>query len=532
MKTIFDTVSRRQRYVIHLIAICFAGIAATANAESAAIENTVLASWGELEVTQAEYANWLYATEMKPGRRSLDELIVVRSFSDQSHDVYEELEQQALPEIYANELALLANVLAQMTMDDINVTESDIDAFYNENKDRIGKPPRLKLRNIYRILPEDPKAAELVKTEMEKARKDIASLEDFKRVATEISESQTRYKEGLLGLINPAEVAAPIRNAIVDLQPGEMSEIVKHRGGLSLFFCESIAPARRPPMEKVRAQIQKHLRATQVKQRWEEIDREISSNPPQSARYRPNIAFERPVEVPAVEELTLADKWRTAQLRAAEAERRGYTQLPQVKSALDWIRQRAIVNAKLRQDAAKSVGTLTEPQLKELYESHSRQFAKPAQYRLRGIQLPLDASDDVTAAQRLYKQLQTEPDTFARVAEKHSIHSTSDQQGNLGWLSTQQLISWSPTLNKAIKSQKIGALIGPMRLKNELWIFLVEDEREARLPTFDEAAPQLRAQWRSTNERRAMQTLKQQQLEQLNVQYSESNLVTLSEKPS
>lgn len=113
---------------------------------------------------------------------------------------------------------------------DVAISDEEIARIYNEQRDVFRLPSQLRLKQIYiRTANHDSDTAARKVAENALAR--IYSGQTFSTVAQEVSDSPDAAKGGDLGML-PVEALPPfISEAALELEPGEISEVVKSRVG-------------------------------------------------------------------------------------------------------------------------------------------------------------------------------------------------------------------------------------------------------------------------------------------------------------
>ncbi len=145
-----------------------------------------------------------------------------------------------------------------------SISESDIRAYYDKNKDRFTEPEKIHARHIL-IRPDmkvkDRDAAR--KAAMEKARgilKRIKAGEDFKALARKYSaDPGSAKKGGDLGWFPRGVMMKSFEAAAFALKPGEVSAIVETPFGAHIIRLEGRKAAVVKPLGKVRASIKTEL---------------------------------------------------------------------------------------------------------------------------------------------------------------------------------------------------------------------------------------------------------------------------------
>jgi len=143
-------------------------------------------------------------------------------------------------------------------------------------------------------------------------------------------------------------------------------------------------------------------------------------------------------------------------------------------------RQSALVNMFLREYARKN--PITDTQLKKEYESQKAKLGKK-EYSVRHILL---ASED--EANAIINQLNNK-ENFERLAGKSKDVASAARGGALGWSVPS---AFAPSFaNAMLNLQKGEYTKKPVQTQFGWHVIRLDDERELKLPTFEEAKPQL-----------------------------------------
>ena len=141
---------------------------------------------------------------------------------------------------------LMINYILNEAKNKINITEDDLLAYYNENKESFFEPEKVHVRHI------------LVKTK-EEANNILQQLKegiiDFAELAKEKSIGPSAPNGGDLGFISKGQMVKEFEDAAFSLAPGEISGVVKTKFGYHIIKCEEKKEAHNPTFEEVKEQI-------------------------------------------------------------------------------------------------------------------------------------------------------------------------------------------------------------------------------------------------------------------------------------
>lgn len=163
-----------------------------------------------------------------------------------------------------------------------------------------------------------------------------------------------------------------------------------------------------------------------------------------------------------------------------QALKAGLDKNPDVMADIDNLRRTALSAAYMQHWMKTNIPS--DKALKNEYEQQSK-MTPPTEYKSRHIVVATEAE-----AQQLLEQLQNGAD-FSTLAQKHSIHPSKKQGGDLGWLSLPMML---PSYAQAVMNLGKGEL-APKPIQSPVgWhVAKLEDSRQMQKPSFEQAKPQL-----------------------------------------
>lgn len=134
---------------------------------------------------------------------------------------------------------------------------------------------------------------------------------------------------------------------------------------------------------------------------------------------------------------------------------------------------------------------ITEQELMDFYQEHSREFDEPASIRLRHVFIKCNTTAEPEQFNALMKitalhdQISSGSAPFEAIAREHSeCHASRELGGDLGWIHHGSL---EPVLEEAAFSLQPGALSSPLQSPQGFHLLLVEERREPHSLPFAEA---------------------------------------------
>jgi len=145
-------------------------------------------------------------------------------------------------------------------------SEEKIRSIYEAKPDDFQSPRRLKVQEIYKAKPADEKAVRDVEKEMDKIQRQAASGADFGLLAGQVSEAPTKAKGGDLGwLDHRSAISKPMAEALLPLQPGQVSNVISEPGGyriLKMVEIQEPKPGFEGARDRVVEGLRDHLRSS------------------------------------------------------------------------------------------------------------------------------------------------------------------------------------------------------------------------------------------------------------------------------
>lgn len=134
--------------------------------------------------------------------------------------------------------------------------------YYNRFPQQFQRPRSVHLAHIMRSVAKDAPIdqREKERANIEKARARVSSGEKFEDVAREVSTDVSAIKGGDIKWVDEqAPIAPEIKEKVLDLKAGEMTEILETPAGYHIFQALEVQEAGVVPFEEAREQIQKQL---------------------------------------------------------------------------------------------------------------------------------------------------------------------------------------------------------------------------------------------------------------------------------
>ena len=155
---------------------------------------------------------------------------------------------------------MLAQAAMQELVKDVNITDEDVQKFYDAHPEHFTQPEHVHARHI--LISDDAKAQET----LAKIQEDLKAGKDFGEIAKEISICPSAPRGGDLGEFGRGQMVKEFEDAAFALKnPGDISQPVKTRFGWHIIKLESKTPESKVELNaQVKAQVKQQLEAEKV----------------------------------------------------------------------------------------------------------------------------------------------------------------------------------------------------------------------------------------------------------------------------
>ncbi|MFP4453523.1 MAG: peptidylprolyl isomerase [Desulfobacterales bacterium] len=150
---------------------------------------------------------------------------------------------------------------------ELSVSDSEVEAFYNENQDEFEVPERVRARHI--LIKSDDENKDEAREKIKEVQGKLEDGEDFSELAGQYSDDPSGESGGDLGFFSRGQMVKNFEEAAFELEPGEVSDIVETRFGYHLIKLEERKDKGVKPLEEVRGDIRENLEQEKVMQKLE-----------------------------------------------------------------------------------------------------------------------------------------------------------------------------------------------------------------------------------------------------------------------
>ena len=471
--------------------------------------------------------------------------------------------EQALAELDDNFVeqrnAVLLNSFLRQLAEQIEVTDAEIEQFFNEHTEDLRSPRRFSLYNIFRRHRNPDKPEETVNFLLGlKSR--IETGETFASIAREHSDSETRLRDGMVGSLTEQQLPQRLREYTAELRNGEISEPIMVNGGAILIKIEGDTPATEPDLERHRSAISNRL--TEEKSQAAIDMRLVDQQIPEDAIIYAGEELLTRLDAEDVyqlvfdlggQQLTIAEFRRMAGLQNTDVvaeldeDRRNivlesYKNLQRRRlllinlldsqdAAIIKLREQAekplkkerlisLVDKQLQLDMWQSVDRKTSA-LERFFNDNSHHYQSPLKFKLQVWHLPFDnnPSKQLVAMELLRIEIEQGEQTLASAAEE-----LGGSVEDLGWREFTELSDLPQKARSYLLQATTGGYSIPYQQDDTIHMIWLENRQEPGALEYDSVKERVREDYYTRFERRLYLEAVEQRLDAANFVFSADNV--------
>ena len=499
------------RYVCQIACLAF-WLALPGAAQETSEETTPEATY-RVAVTPEELASWIDFRGTAPflrGQSAIDGLVLVKTVAE--HAMRTGLDQTSRPRMeLARETGQRAVTrLRQEVAQNLEVSPEEVKAQLGDDGP-ITRPAKIRLRNLFRRFPADPDGRQAVREAMKSYREQVLAGADFAELASQVSESETRWRGGLVGNVRPGTFRPEVDQILRDLEPGEVSEILATEDGLTLLYCESILPAVTRSAEERYEAMEKRLRRHQFNRRWEELREELMERSRLRHQWPALVtdstilarfhgghltsealqALSNASNLDFPELNAIVERFVFEQMAVLYVKEHGLAYDDRVRSHARWRELQILTSHQLAAWVGERFEEPTDDAVRAYYDRHRSLFQHPEMLDLSLIRLPRggeDPREDYRRAAELLTSIRSGELTFAEAAREHSQHPSASNGGRVPNIQRSRLSSrLGLDLTRAVRALDLGEVSELVSTEEALWILRVNGVEAERQATLEEA---------------------------------------------
>jgi hypothetical protein len=388
----------------------------------------------------------------------------------------------------------------------------EIEAHYRAHAKDFTSPTARQTYHLFRRVAPGADPAPVV-AEVRRFRQRVVAGEDFAKIASEHSESESRHQKGLLGWVRRGQVSADLERVIFSLELKVPSEPLKTREGVHLFLVSAESPGKTLTLTEVRGAIVRRLAA---EHREAEIDRQLAAAPvegsviPTTEELKGLFAAGDPgavvlrvadfqVTLGQLQQRILAgqvgvttgadDTPAHALVVALDRReriyqlcvRRGVDRSPEAEARLQRLIDRELAGLQIRKRLVERIER--EPRrLEDYYQANRSRFSTPLRLRVQRLSVPLkgDANQVMARLERARAELDERRLDFARLA--------AEVGGTLlepAWEVPTQLAEREKRPSSPVAALKPGRHSAPYRTTDHIEMVRVMERAEPQVQPLD-----------------------------------------------
>ena len=156
--------------------------------------------------------------------------------------------------------SLVQRVQQQEVMGKLQVTDTELKAYYDAHQDEFGTVPQLTLREITVAVTADPQGLNVGKDDDAKAkavevRGKIVAGEPFPRLAADYSDSGSKANGGLVGPLSKSDLSEDLQKALAGLKEGGVTPVLRSARGYQVVKIEKLQDSTTKPFDDAKNEI-------------------------------------------------------------------------------------------------------------------------------------------------------------------------------------------------------------------------------------------------------------------------------------
>ena len=171
---------------------------------------------------------------------------------------------------------MVQQVQQQEIMAKLQVTDTELKAYYEAHKDEFGTVPSITLREITINVPTTAAGINVAqddaaKAKAEEVRAKIIAGEPFARLASDYSDSGSKANGGLVGPLQRTDLSEELQKAIDGLKTGGVTPVLRTARGYQIIKVEALQETTTRSFDDARARHRRQDRRHQARRRVQEV---------------------------------------------------------------------------------------------------------------------------------------------------------------------------------------------------------------------------------------------------------------------
>ena len=145
-------------------------------------------------------------------------------------------------------------------MGKLQVTDTELKAYYDAHQDEFGTVPQVTLREITVAVTADPQGINVgkdddAKAKAEEVRGKIIAGEPFPRLAADYSDSGSKANGGLVGPLSKSDLSEDLQKALAGLKEGGITPVLRTARGYQVVKIENLQDSKTKPFDEAKNEI-------------------------------------------------------------------------------------------------------------------------------------------------------------------------------------------------------------------------------------------------------------------------------------
>jgi peptidyl-prolyl cis-trans isomerase SurA len=155
---------------------------------------------------------------------------------------------------------LVQRVQQTEIMQKLQVTDTELKAYYDAHQDEFGTVPSVTLREITINVPTTAQGVNVAQDEearakAEQVRAKIVAGEPFARLASDFSDSGSKANGGLVGPLAKTDLSEDLQKAIAGLKTGGVTPVLRTSRGYQIIKIENLQETTTRPFEEAKSEV-------------------------------------------------------------------------------------------------------------------------------------------------------------------------------------------------------------------------------------------------------------------------------------
>lgn len=392
---------------------------------------------------------------------------------------------------------LVPRLLAELASA-VQVSDQEIEAEIETIRaNREAKGTRLQLRHIF-LRASDDVPEEVRQQKLALAQRLLSELRSgasFEALARQHSESSNAANGGFIPALRPGMTDPAFERVVFALKPGEISDVITTASGYHIVLLEGRTGPEPVDEQGLRTQLPEVLRSRKMAQAKAELVARLKQSERHEARWNEAGAIDpragdgallvvgdfvytaedlRAVRAQAGVALQRRDQIRAfldglleRELLAGEAARRFQPSRKELAEQHEHAVEAVLIELAVRDEEAALAAAVSGTELERFAAEQPGQLQVAATYRPQVIFLADGKNiwETFREAERMVAELRSGAD-FAALASERSTGPNADLGGDLGLLTTNQMMAYDLEMVQAIVKLQVGEIADPVRVSD------------------------------------------------------------------